>query len=301
MRAVTFAVTFGAILVGVGVASGARAEDAFGPASVPPAARSFHIGELTLTSMHDGQIIVANDGKTFGVDVGAGPVSELLRARGAPTDRIAVSVNALLVRSGQRVLLLDTGLGPKDHGGLLASLAQAGIPPGAVTDVLITHSHGDHIDGLLDRGGHLAFPQATIRMASAEWEWLRKQGQNEMLKAIAARVKTFEPGAVIAPGITARALDGHTPGHVGYEIVSGEFRMLDIGDLAHSSLVSLAKPQWTMGFDNDAKLAKATRVSTLAALAQSQEWVFSPHFPFPGFGHIATDGEGFTWKPGTPE
>jgi glyoxylase-like metal-dependent hydrolase (beta-lactamase superfamily II) len=300
MRAVTFAVMFGATLLGFGLTFGARAQDTFGPASVPPEALSFRLGELALTSLHDGQIVVPNDGKTFGVDVGASSVSELLRAAGAPTDRIQLSVNSLLVRTGQRVLLLDTGLGPKDHGGLLASLKRADVPPTAITDVLITHSHGDHIDGLLDASGSLAFPKATIRMAGAEWEWLKKQGQKELIKAIAARVVTFEPGALIAPGVTARALDGHTPGHVGYEIVSGQFRMLDIGDLAHSSLVSLAKPQWTMGFDNDVKRAKTTRSSTLAALAQNHEWVFSPHFPFPGVGHIAKDGDGFVWQPATP-
>lgn len=296
MRAVTFVTA----LVSLGLTSGVRAGDSFGPASVPPAAQSFHIGGLRLTALHDAQYVVPNDGKTFGVDVGAGRVSELLRAAGAPTERITLSVNALLVRSGRRVLLLDTGLGPKAHGGLLASLGQAGVPPTAVTDVLITHSHGDHVGGLLDASGQPAFPRATIRMASAEWAWLKKQGPAELVKAIADHVVPFEPGAPIAPGVTSVALYGHTPGHVGYEIVSGRARLLDIGDIAHSSLVSLARPQWTMGFDNDAALAKTTRLNTLTRLAKDQELVFAPHFPFPGVGHVAAEGGAFVWKPGIP-
>ena len=104
----------------------------------------------------------------------------------------------------------------------------------------------------------------------------------------------------MAPGIRSVALPGHTPGHVGYEVVSGKQRLLDIGDMAHSSVLSLKKPSWTMGFDSDSGLAKATRRATLTQLAKDQEWVFSPHFPFPGVGHIATEGDGFRWVPGTP-
>ena len=296
MRAVFYVTA----LVALGLSAGVRADDAFGPASAPPAAQSFRVGALRLTALRDGQYVAANDGQTFGVDAGAAAVAELLRAAGAPTDRITLSVNALLVRTGGRVLLLDTGLGPAAHGGLQASLNRAGVPPGAVTDVLITHSHGDHIGGLLAANGRLAFPKATIRMTSAEWAWLQKQGPSELVKGIADHVSTFEPGAQIAPGVISVALDGHTPGHVGYQIVSGHSRLLDIGDLAHSSIVSLAKPQWTMGFDHDLTLAKATRLATLARLAKEQELVFSPHFPFPGIGHIAAIGDAFVWQAGVP-
>ncbi len=287
-------------LISLGVTAGVSAQATFGPAGGPARAQAFRLGTLKLTALHDAQFVIPNDAKTFGIDAGAAAVTDVLRAAGQPTDRITLSVNALLVQNGKRVLLLDSGLGPKVHGSLLASLSETGVSPKAVTDVLITHSHGDHIGGLLDDSGHLAFPKATIRMASAEWAWLMKQGPAEMVKAISAHVKTFEPGAQVVPGVTSVALNGHTPGHVGYEIVSGTSRLLDIGDLAHSSIVSLAKPQWTMGFDSDGTVAKATRASKLAALAKDQEWVFSPHFPFPGVGHIAADGSAFAWKAEVP-
>jgi glyoxylase-like metal-dependent hydrolase (beta-lactamase superfamily II) len=262
-----------------------------------PAAHSFTVGKLKLTALHDAQFVIPNDGKTFGVGVDTSAMSDVLRSAGAPTDRITLSVSALLVRSGHRLLLLDTGLGPKLHGGLLASLHEAGVKPAAITDVLITHSHGDHVGGLLDDAGHLAFPKATIRMASAEWAWLQKNGPAELVKAISSRVHTFEPGAQIAPGVSSVALKGHTPGHVGYEITSEGAKLLDIGDLAHSYIVSLRKPQWTVQFDNDDALAKSTRSATLKQLASDQELVFSPHFPYPGVGHIEAAGDGFSWKP----
>jgi len=287
-------------LFGLGLATLVRADDAFGPVQVPASARNFQIGSLKLTALHDAQYVVPNDGKTFGVDAGIGAVGELLRAKGLPTDRITLSVNALLVRTGGRVLLLDSGLGPKAHGGLMASLKEAGVSPGSVTDVLITHSHGDHVGGLLDAAGHLAYPKATIRMAANEWAWLKTQGPEDLVKGIAAHVRTFEPGARIAPGVSSVALDGHTPGHVGYEIASGRSHLLDIGDLAHSSIVSLAKPSWTMGFDNNANLAKTTRLNQLAAIAKEKEFVFAPHFPYPGVGHVVADVDAYAWKAELP-
>lgn len=287
-------------LLGITFSAAALAADSFGPASVRPAAHPFQVGALKLVALHDAQYVLPNDGKTFGVDAGVPAVTELLRAGGAPTDRITVSVNALLVRTGARVVLIDAGLGTKNKGGLTGSLAEVGVSPKAVTDVLITHSHGDHIGGVLDPDGKLVFPKATIRMAKAEWAALQKNGPAELVKGISAHVKTFEPGATIAPGITSVALDGHTPGHVGYEISSKGSRLLDIGDMAHSSIISLAKPDWTMGFDSDAMLGKKTRQTTLQRLAKDQELVFSPHFPYPGVGHVVAAGDGFAWKAGTP-
>jgi len=287
-------------LLGVTFSTGALAEDAFGPAPVRPAAHPFHLGALKLTALHDVQYVVPNDGKIFGIDSSVSAVSDLLRAAGAPTDRITLSINALLVRTGGHIVLIDTGVGAKNHGGLIASLAEDGVKPKAVTDVLITHSHGDHIGGVLDADGHLAFPKATIRMASAEWASLQKTGPADLVKAITHHVKTFEPGAKVAPGITSVALDGHTPGHVGYEISSKGAHLLAIGDMSHSSIISLAKPEWTMGFDTDKALAKKTRQTTLTRLAHDQEFVFSPHFPYPGIGHVVAAGDGFAWQAGNP-
>jgi glyoxylase-like metal-dependent hydrolase (beta-lactamase superfamily II) len=292
MRGVNWVVA----LVGLGLCAGALADTGFGPSAAPPAAKSFNVGKLKLTALHDAQFVVPNDGKTFGIGASPAATSDLLRAAGAPTDRITLSVNALLVRTGKHVVLIDTGVGKS----LVASLKEDKVSPKAVTDILITHSHGDHTGGLLDANGGLEFPKATIRMSSAEWAWFQKSGPAKTVDAIKGHVKTFEPGAQVVPGITAVALAGHTPGHVGYEIVSGDSRLLDIGDMAHSSIVSLQKPDWGVQFDSDGSAAKATRLATLARLAKDQELVYSPHFPFPGVGHIVAQGDGFAWKAGTP-
>jgi|HubBroStandDraft_1064217.scaffolds.fasta_scaffold186201_2 glyoxylase-like metal-dependent hydrolase (beta-lactamase superfamily II) len=276
-------------------------DDGFTLTPVAPAAQTFHLGQLQLTALHDAQIVVPNDGKSFGTDARAGEVAEVLRAAGAPPGEITLSVNVLMLKTDGHVVLLDVGTGPEWHGALLASLKLTGVAPGAVTDILITHSHGDHINGLLAPNGRLAFPNAKIRMSEDEWEWMKTKGSERLVTSISDHVIAFRAGETVAPGIRSVPIEGHTPGHVGYEISSSGVHLRDVGDLVHSSIISLAKPQWLNGFDRDADGGRATRASMLAELARTHELVFAPHFPFPGVGYIVSSGTGFTWQPAAPQ
>ena len=152
--------------------------------------------------------------------------------------------------------------------------------------------------GLVTADGKPAFANATVRLSQAEWTWLR--GRNDaspIVAAVADRVAPFTPGSEILPGITPVALTGHTPGHVGYQIASKGDRLLDIGDTAHSAIVSLAEPAWPVGYDNDKKQGEATRERLLAELAHDHERIFAPHFPYPGVGTIVAKGEGYAFVP----
>jgi glyoxylase-like metal-dependent hydrolase (beta-lactamase superfamily II) len=285
----------GLLLLAIPVACEAK------PATTAPAAASFTLGGVTIVSLRDALNVVPNDGSVFGKGIDPAAVAKVLQGAGAPTDTITLGVDALLVEEPGRVVLIDTGLGPSVAGQLPGSLAAAHVAPSAVTDVLITHSHGDHVGGLLTADGRLAFPHATIHMASAEWAFMRSHaGAAKMVAAIAPKVRPFEGGSEIVPGIRSVALPGHTPGHSGYEITSQNHHMIDIGDTAHSSIVSLAKPDWAIGYDTDAAEGITQRRAELATLAASGEYVFAPHFPFPGVGRIVTAGDGFVWKPGHP-
>ena len=225
-------------------------------------------------------------------------MAKRLSNAGLPTDRITLSINALLVRMPGHLVLLDTGVGPPDKGALPQSLAMAGVSPAEITDVLITHGHFDHVGGLLDATGKPAFPSAVIHMSARTWAWMQSEPDTRNLSvAIAPQVRTFEPGGDVLPGIRSIALDGHTPGHTGYELTSEGQSIEDIGDLAHSSVISLAEPDWTGGMDMDPPTAAATRRRELDRLAASHEPIFAPHFPFPGVGRLEPKGDGYAWKP----
>ncbi len=288
-RKIALCVVAGVVLVG-----SARAA----PVGVSPAAERFTLGQFQGYVLRDALNVVPNDGKVFGVDAGAAKVAAVLKGGGAPTDKVTLGVDALLIETPDRLVLLDSGLGPKAGGALMRSLALTGKRPDAVTDILITHGHGDHIGGLLTADGKPAFPKATIHMAAQEWSWIQSQPANQpYVDALSGAVKTFEPGDVVIPGFRAIAIAGHTPGHVGYEITSGKAKLLDIGDTAHSALISLAHPEWSNGYDTDAALARTSREGEFAQLAASHERIFAPHFPFPSLGVIVKVGKAYAWRP----
>ncbi|HWU56088.1 MAG TPA: MBL fold metallo-hydrolase [Rhizomicrobium sp.] len=280
-----------------------------------PQAVTFRVGNLSLVSLHDGKWNAPNDASKLGMEVGIEGVKALMTAAGAPTDQLPYSFSQLLVRLGRRTILIDTGHGPLVAGLLVSSLAAANVSPAEVTDILITHSHYDHIGGLVDKTGHSAFPNAKIHMSAAEWSFVRSGGvastrnfegrryvlePKPVAEVVKGQVITFAPGDTLFPGITSVALPGHTPGHVGYEISSRGQRLLVVGDMVHNSIISLARPEWTDGFDVEPKVGIETRVAMLKKLAASGDLVFAEHFPYPSIGQIKVQGDGFAWEPAKP-
>jgi len=272
------------------------------PAASHPDVFRFRIGTLDAAALKDGDIDAANDGKTFGVGQPTKQVAALLAAAGQPSDVLHLSIQPLLVRSGTRILLFDTGAADASFaraGRLPATLRAAGVEPSQVSDVFISHRHPDHVGGLLTREGALAFPNATIHLTAPEWEALKQdRDAAALVAAITPKVAAFQPGAALLPGVvTAVPVDGHTPGHSAYEIASGDERLLYIGDSAHHFVVSVQRPEWTVQYDENAPLAQPSRRALLQRAADDNLRIYAVHFPFPGLGHINAQGDSFVWKP----
>ncbi len=182
-------------------------------------------------ALRDGSLTVPNDGKTFALNKTPADVAKLLGDAGLPTTELSLSIQPLLIQEGGRLLLFDTGAGKNmgpGAGKLSVRLEEITAPPTAVSDIFISHAHGDHIGGLLNDGGGLTFPNATIHMSEAEWQSLKGMTQQAALvRAITGKVKTFTPGSVLLPDLVkAVEIKGHTPGHSGYLIGSGADTLL---------------------------------------------------------------------------
>jgi glyoxylase-like metal-dependent hydrolase (beta-lactamase superfamily II) len=259
-------------------------------------AEPFTIGAFKAYALRDGTFKIPPEMKLWPEnEAELGPV---LSAAGLPTDHVELSITPLLVKTDGHVLLFDTGTGGAfpGTGFLPQSLQLAGVPASEVTDIFISHAHGDHVGGLVGKDGAPAFPAATIHISAQEWDAMQASDESKTIaSAVASKVATFEPGAQILPEVRAVATQGHTVGHSSYEIVSGADKLFYLGDVAHHSTVSLQHPAWTISFDGDKDAGRAMREKTLAALAADGERVFAVHFPYPGIGKVVKEGDGMVW------
>ena len=272
-------------------------------ATVSPDVSAVRIGTLEATALRDGTIKVPAGDAKVSPWTNVAEVSALLTSAGVTDGKIHLPIQPLLVRDGERVVLIDAGAGGQmgTEGKLIASLRAAGVEPGQVTDVLISHAHGDHVGGLVGADGRLTFPNAVIRMSAPEWAFARagaeEAGAAALLAAITPKVEPFAPGAQVTPSIKAVPLAGHTPGHSGYEVVSGEDRLLYIGDAMHSSIISVQRPEWRNSWDSDSVKAVATRQDLLERGVTGTRRIYGVHFPFPGVGRFQRVDDGFVWIP----
>ncbi|MDH4288594.1 MAG: MBL fold metallo-hydrolase [Aquincola sp.] len=284
------------------------------PTLASPGFRRLKMGDTEIVSLLDG-VARRPLGEEFVKNAPLAEVRALLASQGLPTDYIDIPFTPFLVIRGGRKTLLDTGLGQwggATTGKLLLQMAAAGVAPADIDTVLITHYHGDHINGLRNRAGEFVFANAKVMVPAPEHAfWMDDakmaaapagmKGAFENVRRTfaempASMLATFTPGAEVLPGIRSVAAFGHTPGHTLFEVASKDQTFVYVGDLTNVPALFARNPDWAVTFDMDAQAARQVRRATLQRIVASKALIGGFHFPFPGFGRAIAQGDGYAFE-----
>ena len=299
-------------LAAIGAPRITLAQTAATPTGPRPVMYDRRVGDLTFTTLLDGYLGLGQDLLT-----NADPAivaAQLAAAYLDPTAAIPVPVSTHLIRSGADITLIDAGAGGAfgpTAGRHLLALEAAGVAPDAVTRIVLTHMHPDYIGGLVTDAGAV-FPNATLHVSATDLAFWTDATiaasvpdmakpffalAANVAKAYGARVMPFDGDADLGGGLTAIAMPGHTPGHTGYRLSSGNDQLIIFGDVAAFASLQFSHPDIGISFDADGAVASATRKKVLAMLATDKIAIAGSHLPFPGVGHVEAKGDAFAWVP----
>jgi glyoxylase-like metal-dependent hydrolase (beta-lactamase superfamily II) len=267
---------------------------------------SHQVGDFTITAISDGYL-QADLGLLSHIDIADATRIQSSAGQRPPE---AIHINCYLVRSARNTVLIDAGAGGiKQWGGLLLqNLALAGVLPGDIDTILLTHAHPDHVGGLLNAAGQRMFPSAELVVHRREWDfWLddahlsraseRARGNfqiaRDVFESYRQQLRMFEAGEVL-PGVLAMPLPGHTQGHTGYLLTSPERDLLVWGDIVHFPHIQIQRPDVTIAFDQDSALSASTRSRMLDMASADQLLIAGMHLGELGFARIQRERRGFS-------
>src|SRR5262245_4145533 len=321
-----------AILAGAAVTTALSPLAAIPPAraAAPPAGKQvagwyrYKVGDIEVTVATDGvNRFKFPDG--FVGNKTRDEINAMLGTLFMEKDMMAVPYSPIAVNTGGKLVVIDTGTGEANFerskgaaGQFHRNLAASGIDRNTVDTVVISHFHGDHINGLLTADNKPAFPSAEILVPAAEWKYFMDDGEMSRLTtdrmkgvfsnarrvfdALGRKVTPYEPGKELAPGITSVATYGHTPGHNSHIVSSGSATVYVQADVTNNPVLFARNPGWHAFFDQDGAMAEATRRKVYDMLATDKMMVQGFHYPFPSVAYIVTSGSGYReipapWNP----
>ncbi|MDI4233340.1 MBL fold metallo-hydrolase [Bradyrhizobium sp. Arg237L] len=290
-----------------------------------PSFYRYKVGDIQVTVVSDGKNVFKLE-DSFITNAKKEEVNAALEKAFLPRDVFTIHFAPLVINSSGKLIVLDTGNGPTGkvssrgaNGLFIDHMTAAGFDPKAVDMVVISHFHGDHVNGLLTADGTPAFPNAEVLVPAVEWKFWMDDG--EMSRAPAGRMQNlfknnrsifeaslqkkvtpYEWGKEVAPGLLAVETAGHTPGHTSYVLSSGSGKVFIQSDVTNNPNPFATNPGWHAFFDQDADMAEKTRRRVYDMVAAEKLQLQGFHYPFPGLANVEKDGNGYRvipvpWNP----
>ncbi|HKV19158.1 MAG TPA: MBL fold metallo-hydrolase [Mycobacterium sp.] len=283
-----------------------------------PSRYALQVGDIEVLVISDGVLPIT--ARTMATNADPAEYRGWLQDNFLPPEVLDWPLNVVVVRTGGRTILVDAGLGVEfpdfpRAGQTVHRLEAAGIDPSAVTDVVLTHLHMDHVGGLLTEGlKERLRPDLRVHVAAREAEFWEAPdfSHTDMpapvpaaLRSIATRfldeyrgqMRTFETEHELAPGVLVARTGGHTPGHSVVRLASNGDALTFAGDAVFAP--GFDNPEWQNGFEHDPQEAARVRIELLRELAATRESLVATHLPFPSVCHVATAGDVFRCVPAT--
>lgn len=287
-----------------------------GSAELVPSRYAVRVGDVDVVLISDG--ILPLPTSTMSTNVSEADRNEWFDGRFLQRDIFDWALNIALVRSGERLILIDSGVGDGFEyftraGRSVMRLESAGIDLAAITDIVITHMHMDHVGGLNVDGVKARLRRdVRIHVSAAEVEFWKNPDFSKTvmpeavppaLRKAAAKftelygenIMQFDQTVEVATGVSARVTGGHTPGHCFVDVASNGEKLTFAGDAIFE--VGFDNPDWQNGFEHDPDVAVDVRIALLNDAAETGALLAAAHVAFPSIGHIARNGEGFRFVP----
>lgn len=272
----------------------------------------FRIGAFEGTVIWDGFIDHGYD--EFWPNGDRAELQRLIEEYRLPTPTFPMDLNVVVVNTGERLILIDAGMGGEitwfgeDMGLMLANMKAAGIDPNDIDTILMTHLHPDHFCGLINPDGSAAFPNAELYVSETEWEeWTdesrltltdhRGEWTGEAIRSVKPyldRLTLFAMGDGLFPGVTTVAGPGHSSGQTGFIFESEGDRVVFTGDIAHHAVFDPVHPEWAFhsAYDTDPALGARSKAALFEKVVRENIRFHGYHFPYPGLGRIIDAGDG---------
>lgn len=310
-----------ATLAGAAALSGLPVSQSFARAPFAPTQAPYYYrfahGKMQATVVSDGILPLGDPAGSF-LGSSKEEIGKMLTDNFLSPANAVLEQNILVLNTGDRLVLFDTGMGASQlfgptPGKMLDNLKVAGIDPKDVDAIVATHAHCDHVWGIMGDDGSRNFPNAQIYISQADFDYWTDEaklaikepafmkafieGARKNLLPNRDRIVFIKDGQEFLPGIQAVATPGHTVGHMAFMVTSDGKTLAVIGDVTHHQVLLLEKPRMEFAFDTDPKQSANTRVRILDMLAANRIPMIAYHFPWPGIGHVAKQGEGFRYYP----